>query len=392
MIQDTSMVLGSFTVQNNKEHGRFASAPTQGDESILEYYEPENVDQLGRIRISRVVHAYKDLFAYVSGFGDSDTCENNVYCPEGEPWADEIRSVALILLDDGTRLCSGAIVNNVEQDLTPFFLTANHCNLGDINTWVFWFNYESCDCNNPTSEPSTQTTSGATYRASNSASDFLLIELNEIPPTHYNVHYAGWSNLNSVPSWSVGIHHPQADIKKISFENDPATEHTWGTPSNNHWQVIFDDGTVEPGSSGSPLFSPNHRIVGQLHGGSGYPYCSQSHKAWYGKLSLSWDHGGTSSSRLKDWLDPNNTGATYVDGTGGYQNFSGTISSNTSWAGGVFVIGDLTIDSGVTLTIESGTEILFASFPRCGDNGQFPNKCDIVVNGSLVSCHTCIVA
>ena len=35
---------------------------------------------------------------------------------------------------------------------------------------------------------------------------------------------------------------------------------------------------------------------------------------FYGKLAVSWNGGGTSATRLKDWLDPVNTGALSMNG------------------------------------------------------------------------------
>ncbi|HNU83421.1 MAG TPA: T9SS C-terminal target domain-containing protein, partial [Thermoanaerobaculia bacterium] len=60
--------------------------------------------------------------------------------------------------------------------------------------------------------------------------------------------------------------------------------------------------TTEPGSSGSPLFDPNHRIVGQLHGGSAA--CGNNLSDYYGRFSVSWTGGGSNTSRLSNWLDP----------------------------------------------------------------------------------------
>ena len=34
---------------------------------------------------------------------------------------------------------------------------------------------------------------------------------------------------------------------------------------------------------------------------------------YYGRLDVSWEGGGSSSTRLKDWLDPNGTGTNNVD-------------------------------------------------------------------------------
>lgn len=315
--EDRSMVIGSFTARNNKEHGKFASAPVRGDVCILEYFEPADVRGLGEITISRVVHAYKDIFDFnvtksVMDFGGSGSCNNNVNCPEGDPWQDEKQSVALILTSGGYRLCSGALVNNTRQDGTPYFLTANHC-LGSAESWVFMFNYESPNCDN-IDGPTWYTVSGSTPLAGHASSDFALLLLDEQPPDSYFVYYAGWSNEDVASQSSTGIHHPRGDIKKISFDHDSVTSADYlETSGTTHWRVgQWEDGTTEPGSSGSPLFDQNHRIVGQLHGG--YASCINITSDWYGKFAVSWDGGGTQYTRLKDWLDPESTGVAVLSG------------------------------------------------------------------------------
>ena len=65
-------VLGAFTSTNNKEHQTFSTAPTKGDITIIEYFEPYNVEFEGQIQVSRVVHAYKNIFSKVK----KSLCEN----------------------------------------------------------------------------------------------------------------------------------------------------------------------------------------------------------------------------------------------------------------------------------------------------------------------------
>ena len=126
---DKEMVSGAFTERNNKKSGLFATAPVKGDDITIEYYEPSNVRGQGRFTISRIVHAYKDIFGFGNpdkNYGDSGNCNVNINCPEGADWQLEKRSVAMVLLGNGTRWCTGSMVNNVRQDETPYFLTANH--------------------------------------------------------------------------------------------------------------------------------------------------------------------------------------------------------------------------------------------------------------------------
>ncbi len=337
-----SSILGAFTSGNNKDHGKFATAPVAGSVSILEYYEPAGVTGLGIISISRVIHGYKSVLGIAkpsslqksietSGFGDSDTCNINVNCPEGAEWADEKRSVVMILLDENTRWCSGAIVNNTGLDYKPYILTAFHCidyyrddilTTGEIDfaeDWLVWFNYESPGCTNADG-PTDQSVASTTFKAANVATDFALVELSVTPPTSYNVYYAGWSRATSPPSSSVGIHHPMGDITKISFENDQASSYTWpGMPTNFQLAVNFNSGAVQVGSSGSPLLDESHRIVGQL---TGFPGDEDDDRCevrigYYGKLAMSWDYGSTAAERLKDWLDPNSSNALTLGGMEG---------------------------------------------------------------------------
>ena len=299
--ENREMVLGAFTSSNHKPHGGFSTAPVKGDKIILEYNEPSNAAFNGHINISSVAHDYRNVFFNTDrGYGDSGSCNNNVACSVGDDWADEIRSVTMILTSGGSRLCTGSLINNATQDLSPYFLTANHC-LGGNNSWIFMFNYESPQCSNQNG-PTNMTVSGSSLLASSSTSDVALLLLNETPPQDYNVHYAGWDVSGSTPSIPVGIHHPSGDIKKISFDYNNASN------SGNYWDVdSWDDGTTEPGSSGSPLFDgETHRIIGQLYGG--VASCTNFGYDTYGKTSVSWNLG------LSNYLDPNNTGLSFIDG------------------------------------------------------------------------------
>ncbi len=310
--EDYYYVLGAFTDFNNKEHGEFATAPVPGETITLEYYEPAGATG-SEIAISNVIHDYRDIFGFGDrNYGDSGSCNNNVNCPVGDPWANEIRGAAMVLLAGGTRWCSGSLINNVRQDLTQYFLTANHCLTSNVNTWIILFNYQSPGCTNQNGSVSDYV-QGTTLRATNSASDFALLELTETIPEDYNVFFSGWSALDTPPQEPVCIHHPSGDIKKITFDYDAGISDGWNFNDGSHWRIAeWDDGTTEPGSSGSPLFDNNHRIVGQLHGGQAS--CSYNFNDYYGKFAWSWDHGNNASNRLKDWLDPDDTGILTLDG------------------------------------------------------------------------------
>ncbi|WMJ75426.1 GEVED domain-containing protein [Cytophagaceae bacterium ABcell3] len=311
---DRSEVLGAFSSRINQDDGKLGIMPVSGEEIYLEYYEPANVAGKGQLVVGQVIHAFEDVFTKMKsfgGFGDSGDCNMNVNCPDGADWEKEKRAVSLVLAGGG--LCSGALINNTANDGTPYILTADHCLVsgGDVSTWVFAFNYESPDCSDQDG-PSNYTVSGASLKARDEVSDFLLLEMNSKAPEHYNVFYAGWSREKTAPSSTVSIHHPSGDIKKISFDDSPADGEHLGYP--DMWEVQWDrNTTTEAGSSGAPLFDENHRIIGQLYGGTAS--CSRADGVdYYGKFYVSWNGGGITYRRLMDWLDPVNSGAMFHDG------------------------------------------------------------------------------
>ena len=323
---DHKAVLGSFTNKNNSGHNCLGVGFLPGDEIIIEYLEPASHVGEGKLHISYVTHGYRGLAGFVKhsgnrgAFGQSGACEINVNCPVGLPWQAEKNAVAMIVVN-GNALCSGSLVNNTAQDETPYFLTANHCYQADQNvaTWVFYFNYESSDCSG-SDEVDNHSVSGSTHKANYGYSDFALLELNSSVPQSYNPYFAGWdhSDDSTAVTSAVGIHHPAGDIKKISFENDPLSfGHTFGGAAHEVWNVTqWDAGVTEGGSSGSPLFDQNHRIIGQLFGGGSACNGDQVNGLGdsYGRFGVSWDGGGTPDSRLKDWLDPQNTGVVSLPG------------------------------------------------------------------------------
>ncbi|HRS54655.1 MAG TPA: PKD domain-containing protein, partial [Bacteroidales bacterium] len=329
---DKTQVIGAFTEINNHESGLFATELIYDDVVTIEYFEPYRTTNKAQINISEVAYVYRGVNRYkYKDFGDSESCEVNVNCSEGNNWQNQKKGVARIFLKFGSYYgwCSGSAINNVRQDCMPYLLTADHCGQGssaaDRNQWVFYFNYESSGCSNPSTEPSSNTITGCTLVANggnggSSGSDFYLVKLNNSIPTSYNVFFNGWDNQNIGATSGVGIHHPSGDIKKISTFTQPLVTTDWnGSGLASHWRVVWaatanGHGVTEGGSSGSPLFNSNGLIVGQLTGGSSYCSTPTSPDS-YGKFSYSWDQNGTTSTmRLKDWLDPDNTGAVTLQG------------------------------------------------------------------------------
>lgn len=314
--EDKSVVLGSFNHLNNRVHKNLSTMPIPGSKITLEFYEPKSVKNQSSFNITRVTHGYRSLKVQTKAVGSSGNCNNNVVCAVGDDWRDQIRSVGIIIVG-GSGICTGSLINNTCEDKKPYFLTANHCTSGDdVTTWNIGFNWESalCNSNNGYQNISLQSINVLALRAKKSGSDFALLELTQTPPPAYNVYYAGWDKTGNLPTSQVGIHHPAGDLKKISFDNNPATKSNFSGAST--WRVFsWDDGTTEGGSSGSPLFDQNKRIIGQLYGGQAS--CSNSGSDYYGRFDISWNSGTSATNELKSWLDPNNLNPNFLDGLDG---------------------------------------------------------------------------
>ncbi|MEA3444631.1 MAG: CARDB domain-containing protein [Bacteroidota bacterium] len=366
---DKQHVLGAYTESNNPDNGFFANELIQGDEVTLEYYEPAGISKTAEIQIDGIAYVYRDIvFSFtksIDGFGDSGYCQVNVNCsPEGSDWQDEKRGAVRIFLISGSSggWCSGSLINNVKQDCTPYLLTADHCGMGasasNFSQWVFYFNYESSGCSNPSSAPSYNSKTGCVKKAAggnggSTGSDFLLLELNSDIPSSYNAYFNGWDKRNIVSHSGVSIHHPMGDIKKISTYTTNLSSYQWGSASGSHWLVYWTGtanghGVTEGGSSGSPIFNSEGRIIGDLTGGSSY--CSQTgNPDLYGKLSYSWQSNGTSASqRLKNWLDPDDTG---IETLNGKENDCGLSAPDAD-----FVVSDTLVILGSTVNFTDLSE------------------------------------
>jgi len=208
------MVLGAFNHNNNSEDGVFATTLIPGDEVTLEVNQDAAVNELPSLHLYRITHGYRNAYDYaLKSFGESGSCNVNVACPQAAGWEDQIRSVCM-LVSGGSGFCSGALINNTNNDGTPYVLTANHC-YSDPSSWVFWFNWQSPTCSNPPSSPSYNSMSGATLKARYANSDFCLVQINNSVPASYNVYFSGWNRTtdNNISGKVVGIHHLQVILK-----------------------------------------------------------------------------------------------------------------------------------------------------------------------------------
>jgi len=313
---DYSTVRGAYTDMNITESLMFVTGDFPGKHVIIEYFEPSGAEFEGEVIIGSVGQAYIDILKPKSGNIDKDGYIG-VNCDEGKSMQNQKHAVCKYTFNDGrySYICSGALINTVNNDGTPYFLTASHCIIADseASTVVAYFNYEEAACTSVALDPA-QTLSGSSLLTTGSRSDYTLLEFDDAVPSSYKPYFAGWDANDIAPESSSCIHHPGGGPKKIAIDHDPAesveTELTWKggsvSPSGSHWAVTFDEGITAGGSSGAPLYDQNNRITGQLHGGLTTDF--------FGKLSYSWLHPATTYPTLKSFLDPEATGVKSVDG------------------------------------------------------------------------------
>lgn len=241
--------------------------------------------------------------------GESGTCNIDVSCkPE---LSAESRSVARMtfVIEGGSYLCTGTLLNDIQSSKTPHFLSAHHC----ISTQTVasslttdWF-FRSASCNSGSVNAGTQRVAGgAQLLFADSQTDTSFMRLNS--PAPQGSVFAGSYFGSVTPEVSVvGIHHPRGDLQKTSagsvlqFSYCSNEQCFPGTQQDGGFYTVgWNSGTTEGGSSGSGLFftiGSTRYLVGTLYGGSSSCQAPAG-RDHYGRFDLPF------KSALKTWLMP----------------------------------------------------------------------------------------
>ena len=345
-----NLVLGAFTSKNNRGTtevpGMFATQFVDTNELVLAYYEPAKQEGMGRLVIDGVVHEKKPFFPLgeaIPGASPSELdCHNNVNCAVGRKWQMQKNSVVAFDVPEWG-FCSATLVNNENNDGKLYFFTAAHCVSEAHETEhddptvdytavtrellekaIIYWAFESEDCEGtilPPDRPSAlKTTAGFRLLSFDSVdhadfntdaddkkvlTDYALLEaiespLNLDPPMH--PYFSGWDRKREQTGDFVVIHHPQGNIKKISFGDATNTDGegqsrpflmrvegyffegglwymSYPIESDietlvTHYWLHYTSGASEGGSSGSPLFNSRGYQIGLLSTGS-FPSCEE---------------------------------------------------------------------------------------------------------------------
>jgi hypothetical protein len=172
-------------------------------------------------------------------------------------------------------------------------ITANHCVDGLAGLTTLWFfSRPACGSGVPSNHIQVATPGKTLW--SSAALDSALLRLSITPPPP--AVYAGW-DANKIPpgTSTLAVHHPRGDAKKASFatvigENTiPVRIGDATFPPRTFYILDWEAGVVEPGSSGSGLFTYSttfdaFRLSATLTGGS--PTCSAAKaRTYYSELA-----------------------------------------------------------------------------------------------------------
>lgn len=327
--EDHAHVIGSFDYRNNSPEKILPIQPVAGESIIIEYSEPDGAPFEGNFTVSEVNHDYRDFLRREPGNdgGSVFSCMPDALCSEIDK--NLVRSTVLLMID-GSIACSGVLVNNTEDDGTPYILTAVHCLNSELEngtykdkdyyithsgTVITFFNYNRSVCGSQLKGTEEMTMAETYPRTILEKRDVALLELREKPPVYYDAYYAGWNmDESGRTGMHVNLHHPSGAIKKYGMVEADLSVVSFQSPkifeSESHWRVSgWTTGSTYPGSSGSPLFDKNGRVVGTLSGGASecknsapngdFDYFTILHKSW---------ETSEADNQLKTYLDPNNKG------------------------------------------------------------------------------------
>lgn len=356
-------IVGPFTTDDVDPTGHLPIEAVQGSEVYLELNIEESVNlsdiDIHIYKLASYFRGVEDLEYYVddsrygtidwydeAAYETSSKCMINAVCPEADGGENMRNATVKQIIESGGGVgyCSGTMVNaigNSPENCKRYLLTATHCEGSNATSgpvfanWITKFNYQTPECDNPTTAPVANNITGVKFIArdpySESApasaldADFLLVQIEKPAPAviSSNAIMVGFdrnpdhTRAYLSPRKFRFFHHPAGDVKKYSSTRNIiiADEATWGAQ--------FQEGYGAPGSSGSGMFDADGRIIGiastAIYGDVLHDSClysargileasNTSRTVYYARVDYSWNNPSLGSpsdaQKLAPWLDP----------------------------------------------------------------------------------------
>jgi len=398
IISGDGQTLGPFTKADNKDHLQLWTPIIIGDKLSIKLRIPELEIQNLDLRLTAVNHGFR----FAETRSASGSCNIDVLCGDEDSfplirkYQDQIHSVGVVQVR-GSLLCSGFLINNANNDFTPYFITAAHCGIDRISasSCVVYWNFENSFCRPPDSAISGENGDGTLTKFNTGASlvstaisgdlsilsvDFTLIRLNDPIDPDYSPYFSGWDINPSFSDTTFTVHHPNAEEKRISFDFEsprfaPMLEDSFIVDNQLIEDSIFvrvldwELGTTEFGSSGAPLFNKEGNAIGFLSGGKASCIDRDEYDD-FGWLGLAWENENSPETSLKEWLDPNNTGVKTIGGLSG----SFSISADEPFRSLCGIQSDsIDIDIQVDSNFKNNVQLSVSDLPA-GISGSFSNS------------------
>ena len=345
-------------------------------------------------------HIFEDLEAKAAS-KQAGACNLDVTChPDYQDVADAVGWYTYVV-GVSLRSCTGALLADANDSQEAYFMTANHCvsNQTTVSSMeVYWF-YQTAECNGvpPSLATLPRSDEGAVLLSTSTLSagtDHSFIRLNgELPE---GVAFLGWDGaVAPFGLQTVGVHHPRSSFKRIAFGpvTDCTAQSQYNCPSNvnlsRYYEVTWEDGVTEGGSSGSPVVNAQSRaFLGALWGG--FASCSSSIMAdYYGRFEVTrpmiaiWLNpsppvvniltnsgnnfktrftnvnlaGNVSNSATKIEVNGSTDGVTFTPGSTGWS-YEGTLTEGPNLIVVTAFVGSVTGQKSITVTLDTNPPVI----------------------------------
>ena len=346
--KDRNVIYGPVTSKNMTSNGLFLTDIIPGDQSTICIFEPYECEGMSKLIIKRIVHGYR---------GDITSNMNkatNSISPSISEYASfklESDAVGYVIPSEADVYCTGFLLMSTDLSFRPFFMTTyylvdanqngtiSQTEINNVENGVFIFR-KTLPTNNETLDDILSENGSyqhSTFRAAWEDTSFALLELGNNVRYNKDLSWLGWTKISSAPTSATIIHFCNyLPDMRISFDyNQLSTDYQ--VTNGKGWASFLDVGTTSALSRGAPLLDQDRAVAGNLimstqHSGGAIRDIA-------GKFNLSWTGGGTNSTRLSNWLDPNGTNMTAI--------------STSRPIGNVNLIGNDVINSSSTYYVDS---------------------------------------